>query len=159
ETSDVMLARYGDILHVIDHVALGIFVAELVAKLYGHRLRFFRDPWNCFDFLIVSVSLLPSEGTLSVLRSLRILRALRLISAMPSMRRVVAALLGAVPGMASIFSLLALVMYVAGVMATKLFARASPHYFGDLGTSLFTLFQTMTGEAWPDVARDVMAKQ
>ena len=32
----------------------------------------------------------------------------------------------------------------------------SPDYFGDLPTTLFTLFQTMTGEAWPDIARDVM---
>ena len=34
----------------------------------------------------------------------------------------------------------------------------SPDYFGDLPTTLFTLFQTMTGEAWPDIARDVMAQ-
>jgi voltage-gated sodium channel len=71
---------------------------------------------------------------------------------------VVSGLLNAVPGMASIGALLGLVIYVAGVMATKLFSEISPEYFGDLGTTLFTLFQTMTGEAWPDVARSVMAQ-
>jgi voltage-gated sodium channel len=156
ETSASMRAEYGTALHVVDRAALAIFVAELAVKLSVYRARFFRDPWNCFDFAIVGISLLPMTGALSVLRSLRILRALRLISTIPSMRRVVSALLGAMPGMASIFSLLALVLYVAGVMATKMFGSAAPRYFGDLGTSLFTLFQVMTGEAWPDVARDVM---
>jgi voltage-gated sodium channel len=60
--------------------------------------------------------------------------------------------------MASIGALLGLVIYVAAVMATKLFGTISPDYFGNLGTTLFTLFQTMTGEAWPDVAREVMAE-
>jgi voltage-gated sodium channel len=59
--------------------------------------------------------------------------------------------------MASVASLLALVIFVAGVMSTKLFGGIAPEYFGDLGTTLFTLFQIMTGEAWPDIARVVMA--
>jgi voltage-gated sodium channel len=55
-------------------------------------------------------------------------------------------------------ALLALVIFVASVMATSLFGAIAPQYFGDLGRSLFTLFQTMTGEAWPDIARVVMAQ-
>jgi voltage-gated sodium channel len=156
ETSPTMVGRYGDILHVLDHAALWIFVVELSARLYGHGLRFFRDPWNCFDFLIVGIALVPSSGTLSVLRSLRILRALRLVSIVPSMRRVVSTLLSAIPGMASIAMLLLLMLYIAGVMSTKLFGATTPEYFGDLSTSLFTLFQVMTGEGWPDIAREVM---
>lgn len=159
ETSPGLMARFGPVLHAADRIALGIFVAELALRGYAHRAAFLRDPWSVFDALVVGVSLLPASGGLSVLRSLRVLRVLRLISAVPSMRRVVAALLGAVPGVASIMGLLALVMYVAGVMATKLFAAPAPEYFGDLGTSLFTLFQVMTGESWPDVARTVMESQ
>ncbi|RJL31628.1 ion transporter [Bailinhaonella thermotolerans] len=158
ETSPAMLREYGGALHAVDHAALYVFVAELAAKVYAYRLRFFRDPWNVFDFLIVGMSLLPTTGGLSVLRALRIMRALRLISVVPSLRRVVSALLTAVPGMASIGVLLALVLYVAAVMATKLYGAAAPGYFSDLGTSLLTLFQVMTGDAWSDVAQEVMAK-
>jgi voltage-gated sodium channel len=43
-------------------------------------------------------------------------------------------------------------------MATNLFGGIAPEYFGHLGVSLFTLFQTMTGEAWPDIARSVMVE-
>jgi len=71
---------------------------------------------------------------------------------------VVSALLTALPGMASIIGLLALVLYVSAVMATKLFGAIAPEFFGSLGASLFTLFQVMTIEGWPDIARGVMAQ-
>src|SRR5918992_4930096 len=156
ETSPHMMERHGDILHALDRIALWIFVAELAARLYAYGPRFFRDPWNCFDLLIIGIALAPSSGSMSVLRSLRILRALRLVSIVPSMRGVVSTLLSAIPGMASIGMLLVLMLYVAGVMSTKLFGATTPEHFGDLGTSLFTLFQVMTGEAWPEIARQVM---
>jgi voltage-gated sodium channel len=159
ETSSRMMADYGGLLHVLDRATLAVFVLELLLRFYGYGWRFFRDPWSIFDVLVIGVALVPAAGPLSVLRTLRVLRVLRLVSAVPSMRRVVSGLLAAVPGMASVASLLALVIFVAGVMATKLFGAIAPEYFGDLGTSLFTLFQIMTGEAWPDVAHQVMAVQ
>ena len=55
-------------------------------------------------------------------------------------------------------ALLALVIFVAAVVATNLFGAIGPDSFGDLCGSLFTLFQTTTGEAWPDVAREIMAE-
>lgn len=158
ETSHTVMARAGGLLHTIDKIALTIFVVELLLKLYAYRLSFFRNAWNWFDFIIIGISLLPAAGGLSVLRAFRVLRVLRLISIVPSMRRVVTALLAAIPGMASIVGLLSLVMYVAAVMSTKLFGVTSPEYFGDLGKSLWTLFQVMTGEAWPEIARTVMAQ-
>ena len=74
------------------------------------------------------------------------------------MRGVVGALLTALPGMASIIGLMALVLYVSAVLATKLFREIAPELFDDLGASLFTLFQVMTVEGWPDIARAVMAQ-
>lgn len=159
ETSPELLASHGWLLHTVDRAALAMFTLELTARCYAHGWRFFRDPWNCFDATIVAIALLPATGTFSVLRALRVLRVLRLVSAFPSMRQVVSALLTAVPGMASIAALLGLILYVSAVIATKLFHRTSPEYFGDLGDSLFTLFQVMTGEAWSEVARDVMTHQ
>jgi voltage-gated sodium channel len=100
----------------------------------------------------------PATGGFSVLRALRVLRVLRLISGVPSIRRVVSTLLAAIPGAAAIIGLLALVIYVSAVMGTTLFGPRVPEHFGNLGTSLWTLFQTLTGEAWPDIADDVMAQ-
>lgn len=159
ETSETVMRSVGDVLHILDRAALSVFVAELLLKMYAYGLRFFRDPWNCFDVLVVGVSLVPAAGGVSVIRAFRVLRVLRLISSVPSMRKVVAGLLAAVPGMSSIAALLALVVYVAAVMATNLFGATSPEYFGDLGTSLWTLFQIMTGESWPDIAAELMEHQ
>ncbi len=157
ETSPEIASRHGDLLHAVDRAALSVFAAELAARFFVFRSRFFHDPWRVFDFLVIGIALLPSAGAFAVLRALRILRVLRLVSLVPSMRAVVGALLKALPGMASIIGLLALVLYVSAVLATKLFGAIAPQFFGTLGNSLFTLFQIMTVEGWPDIAREVMA--
>lgn len=159
ETSKAMVGQFGSVLTFLDRAALAIFVVELALRLYGFGWRFFRDPWNVFDLIIVGIAVVPTSGPFSVLRAMRVLRMLRLISMVPAMRRVVSGLLRSVPGLLSIMALLALVLYVAGVMATKMFGSVQPENFGDLGTSLFTLFQVMTGEAWPDIARELMKEQ
>lgn len=157
ETSPTVMAAIGPQLIALDKLVLGIFVAELLAKLVVYRKRFHRDPWNLFDLAVVAIALLPAAGGLSVLRSLRILRVLRLVSAVPSMRRVVGALLSAVPGIASILGLLSLVFYVFSVMATKLFGADFPEWFGTIGASAYSLFQIMTLESWSmGIVRPVM---
>jgi voltage-gated sodium channel len=158
ETSPAIMSAAGELLHAADRVALAIFVVDILLRLVAYGRRFWADPWNVFDFLIVAVAIVPASGPFSVLRALRVLRVLRLISMVPSMRRVVGGLLAAMPGMASIAMLLSLILYVAAVLGTNLFGAVAPQWFGDLGTTLFTLFQTMTGEGWGEIARDVMAE-
>ncbi|SDP41721.1 ion transporter [Lentzea jiangxiensis] len=160
ETSPELVASFGPVLHVVDRVALVVFVVELILRFWAYGTSFFRDPWNWFDTVVVAITLVPAgSGAFSVMRALRVIRVLRLVSVVPSMRRVVAALLSALPGMASITALLTLVLYVSGIIATKLFSEVAPKHFGDLGDSLFTLFQVMTGDAWSDVSRAVMEQQ
>lgn len=72
------------------------------------------------------------------------LRVRRLASVVRALRRVVDALVRAVPGIVSIGALLVIVFYVGAVMATTLFGQAFPELFGDLGAQLFSLFQIMT---------------
>lgn len=158
ETSLLISARFGDLLHVFDRFVLAVFIVELLLRGFVHRGRFFRDPWRVFDLIVVGIAVVPAGSAFTVLRSLRVLRVLRLVSLVPSMRGVVGALLKALPGMASIIGLMGLVLYVSAVMATKLFGAISPDLFGNLGASLFTLFQVMTVEGWPDIARGVMAR-
>ena len=157
ETSARVTAAIGPVLHVLDRALLSIFVVELLLKLAVYRTRFHRDPWNLFDAVVVGIALMPSTGALSVLRALRILRVLRLISAVPSMRRVVGALVISIPGIGSILGLLSLVYYVFAVMATKLFGPDFPEWFGTIGASAYTLFQVMTLESWSmGIVRPVM---
>lgn len=156
ETYPVEVPVLADALPLADKIIVSVFVIELMLKMIAYGPRFFRSGWNWFDLIIVSVSLVPDAGAFTVLRAMRILRVFRLFSVMPDMRKVVEALMKAIPGMGAILAVLALMFYVAAVMATKLFGGSSD-MFGTLGASAFTLFQVMTLEGWAmDVARPVM---
>ncbi|WP_262423220.1 ion transporter [Brevundimonas denitrificans] len=127
ETSPAVMAGWGNWLLWADRILLTVFVIEIGARLVVHRLAFFRDPWSLFDFVVVGVALVPATGAFSVLRALRVLRVLRLITVAPSLKRVVSALISALPGMGAIVMLLALVFYVSAVMATMLFGESFPN--------------------------------
>jgi voltage-gated sodium channel len=147
----------GGLLVAIDRIVLAIFVFEMIAKLLVYRLSFFRSGWNIFDLTIVGIALIPAAGPLTVLRALRILRVLRLLSVVPQMRSVVAALIGAIPGMGSIAAVMSLIFYVGSVLVTKLFGAAFPDWFGSIGASAYSLFQIMTLESWSmGIVRPVM---
>ncbi len=159
ETFPSVTAVYGPLLSWLDFIILWLFVAEILARMLVQRTAFFRDAWNIFDFVVIAIALIPATGPLQVLRALRILRVLRLITAVPSLKRVVGGLIGALPGMGSVVALLLLIFYIFAVMATKLFGADFPNYFGNLTSSIFTLFQIMTLEAWADgIVRPVMEK-
>ena len=160
ETWPLAMQAAGPLLLALDTLALWFFTVEIGLKLWLYRGRFFRDPWNVFDFLIVAVAWVPTSGPLSVLRALRIVRALRLLSIVPQMRTVIGALFQALPGMGSVIAVLALVFYVAAVMATKLFGADFPDWFGSIGASMYSLFQIMTLESWSmGIVRPVMEQQ
>ena len=157
ETDDDIMAAVGTVLLGIDSVILAIFVIEITLRLIVHRLRFFLDPWSVFDFLVVAIALVPASGPFEVLRALRVLRVLRLLTMVPSMRRVVAGMLKAIPGLGSVGMIMCILFYVAAVMATNLFGDAFPEWFGSLGASAYTLFQVMTLESWSmGIVRPVM---
>ncbi|MGR3483807.1 MAG: ion transporter [Paracoccaceae bacterium] len=157
ETVDAVMAAAGPLILALDRACLAVFVVEIAAKLFAERGRFFRSGWNVFDAVIVGIALVPAAGAFSVLRALRILRVLRLVTAVPSLRRVVEGLLNALPGMASVFLLMALIFYIGAVMTTKLFGATFPQWFGSIGASAYSLFQIMTLESWSmGIVRPVM---
>ena len=157
ETEPDILGAYAEILHILDRIILGIFTIEILIKLAHHKLSFFKNGWNTFDFLIVGIALIPSTGSLTVLRTLRIFRAMRLLSVVPSMRKVTQALFSAIPGMLSVGSMILLIFYVSAVLSTNLFGEDFTAWFGSIGRSMFTLFQIMTLESWSmGIVRPVM---
>ncbi len=159
ETSDDLMEVAGPLILALDTACLVVFVVELALKLFAQRLKFFRSGWNIFDFVIIGIALVPATQGFSVLRALRILRLLRVVSVAPALRRVVEGFVRAVPGMGSVFLLMAMIFYIGSVMATKLFGDAFPEWFGSIGASSYTLFQVMTLESWSmGIVRPVMAE-
>lgn len=151
ETSPKLLAQYGGLFHGLDLMLLWLFTVEIALRLIAVRptLSFFKNGWNVFDFIIVaSGHLLVGGQFVTVLRILRILRVLRTFSLIPSLRRMVNALLMTIPALGNIMLLMALVFYVFGVIGTVLFSKVAPEYFGSLPSTLLTLFQVATLESW-----------
>lgn len=155
ETSPAAVARYGVWLHALDQIVLWIFIAEIAIKLAAEGKtpwRYFRDPFNVFDFAIVSVSLLPLGAQyVTVLRLLRLLRVLRLVHALPRLQILVSALLKSLPSMAYVGVFLGLLFYVYGVAGVFLFGKNDPTHFGSLALAMLTLFTVVTLEGWAEL--------
>ena len=157
ETSPSVVLSYGSLLSLLDTVILAVFIIEIAIKMAYRGLGFFKNGWNSFDFLVVSIALIPASGPFAVVRALRILRVLRLLSMVPQMRTVVQAFIMAIPGMLSIVALILLIFYVSAVLATNLFGQDFPVWFGHIGRSMYSLFQIMTLESWSmGIVRPIM---
>ncbi len=152
ETHRPWMEAYGPIFHALDRVVLALFVAELAIRIaaYGRwPWKFFLDPWNCFDAVIVGVCLLPGHTEFAaVLRLVRVLRVLRLVTAVPRLQLLVLALIKSVPSMSYVAILLSLLFYVYAVGGVALFGEGDPESFGSLPRAALTLFQVVTMEGW-----------
>ncbi len=151
ETFPALYSSYESWFIILDQVLLWLFTAEIALRLMAIRptWAFFKNGWNVFDFIIVaSGHLLAGAPFVTVLRILRVLRMLRTFSVIPSLRRMVQALILTIPSLGNIMLLMGLVLYIFGVAGTVLFAEADPVHFGSLPASLLTLFQVSTLEAW-----------
>ncbi|MGK7872746.1 MAG: ion transporter [Xenococcaceae cyanobacterium] len=155
QTNPELAAKYSWPLMFLDHIIVGIFVAELILKIIaeGNKpWRYFQDPWNVFDFIIIVAFLIPIDNKyVIVLRLLRILRFLRLVRVLPRLQVIVNAILASIPSMGYITLLLALVFYIYGVLATFLFSANDPVHFSSLLVSMLTLFRVVTFEDWTDI--------
>ncbi len=155
ETSRDLVERHGELLHGLDLLVLWIFVVEAALKIARHGRRWYRyfgDPWNVFDFLIVVVCLLPIGGQYAaVLRLARVLRALRLVTAVPKLQLLVSSLLKSIPSLGYVGLLMGVLFYVYAVMGVSMFRGNDPVHFQDLSTALLTLFRVVTLEDWTDV--------
>ena len=142
--------RHHTLLTWLNNIVLWIFVAEAAIKMAQHGRQFYRyffDPWNLFDFIIVVVCFLPINASYAaVLRLARVMRALRLMTALPKLQVIVGALIKSIPSMGYVGIVLALNFYVYAVMGVFLFSKNDPVHFKDLQTGMLSLFRVVTRE-------------
>lgn len=155
ETSPKIMEKWGASLKIIDRLLVLLFAMEIGLRLASHGRtfwRFFSDPWNVFDFVVVTACLLPaSPQYLAVLRLFRVLRVLRLVTTVPKLQLLVGALFKSIPSMGYIIVLLSVHFYIYAVLGTFLFGANDPWHFGSLGKSALTLFQVVTLEGWVEI--------
>jgi len=135
-----------------------LYAAEMVWRLHDHRCGFFYGPgmaWNIFDLLVMSTSVMDavlwstgmevSTGGEQVCRVFRILRLLRVFRAVRFFSDIESVVVMAGRATMKLFFLVALVIFVAAVVATHLlFDSGVSTKFGHLGQSMWSLLKLMT---------------
>tara|TARA_Y100000389_G_C17198068_1_gene382217 strand:- start:38 stop:610 length:573 start_codon:yes stop_codon:yes gene_type:complete len=124
-------------------------------------LDFFKKGWNNFDFIIVTISLIPIDNTDVVLlgRLLRVFRVMRLITFIPEFRKIIETILKAIPQVSYVSLFMFIEMYMFAAIGSILYAEIDPTHWENIGLSMLTLFQVATGEAWPDLLATTMSQK
>ncbi|AQQ66575.1 ion transporter [Microbulbifer agarilyticus] len=160
ETSTWVVERFNGMLQGVNQLILLSFMVEAAIKIAaeGRRpWRYFANGWNCFDFSIIVLSLIPAAGPMATLaRLVRVLRVLRLVSAFPELRLLVDTLLRSLPSMFHISLLMGIIFYIYGVAGYFLFHEIDPTHWRTLPIALLSLFRIVTFEDWTDIMYTAM---
>ncbi|CAJ1387829.1 unnamed protein product [Effrenium voratum] len=156
---------------VLNAVAVGIFLAELMLMFAAHGCRrFFCGPnmmWNIFDFVIIGIAILETTAELwqqtanqvstaqvRVIRAVRLLRAfrsmrlVRLLRYVGALRTLVLSIMSSIASLVWTLVLLILLFYVFGVIFTQLI---SDHCRYEAGFSSMSECDPMVARFWPSL--------
>lgn len=139
-----------------------IFLIELILRMVSYfprPLNFFRSGWNIFDFIVIGAALIPAiRAQAEVLRLLRLARIVRLLRFLPNARMLIATMGKALPSVLSMVVLVILILFIYGMVGFVMLGDALPKEWGNIGSSMMTLFILLTLENFPtylDQAQEV----
>ena len=143
------------IISLLDYSITIFFVVEITIRFIGEpkKSQFFKNGWNVFDTVIVCISLIPipNNSSFLLLRLLRVFRVLRIISVIPELKMIIEALLQSIKRVFYVSLLLFIILYIYATMGSILFSEDIPARWGNVGTSMITLFQVLTLSSWEQV--------
>ncbi|TGZ60418.1 hypothetical protein CRM22_008542 [Opisthorchis felineus] len=152
-------------LYYAEYVFLGLFIAEMLLKMYGLKVPiYFESTFNIFDCAVIIGSLFEilwgvfhpeASFGISVLRALRLLRIFKVTRYWASLRNLVLSLLNSMRSIISLLFLLFLFILIFALLGMQLFGgdfnfgegRPTQH-FDTFVKALLTVFQILTGEDW-----------
>jgi len=162
QTYEGVVDRWGDLLDLVNAACLAVFVVELAIRMgsyWPRPLRFFRNGWNIFDFVVVMAVFVPGiRQNATLLRLLRLLRVVRIVRVLPDLRVLLLGVWKSVPPLASIGAVTAMILFVYGMVGWIWFGDELPEEWGNIGRGMLTLFVMLTLENFPlymDEAMDV----
>nr|CAH8840092.1 unnamed protein product [Trichobilharzia regenti] len=152
-------------LYYAEFVFLGLFIVEMLLKVYGLNVRiYFESSFNIFDCVVIIGSLFEiiwgffhpdASFGISVLRALRLLRIFKVTRYWASLRNLVLSLLNSMRSIISLLFLLFLFILIFALLGMQLFGgdfnfdEGRPtQNFDTFVKALLTVFQILTGEDW-----------
>ena len=149
------------LFNFVESLVVTVFIVEAAFKLtaqYPKPQMYFRDGWNCFDFAIIILSLMPFAGQFSTAaRLVRLLRITRLITKSTELRAIVSTLVRSIPSIVNILILLSILFFIYAVIGYHLFRNVDPQHWSSFLTSATTLFQIITLEGWVNVMEPIVS--
>jgi voltage-gated sodium channel len=146
---------------LVQSLVISVFIVEAALRLiavYPRPQMYFKEPWNCFDFAIIILSLMPTSGQFSTIaRLVRLLRITRLVTKSIELRAIVSTLIRSIPSIFNILILLSILFFIYAIVGYHLFRDVDPQHWSSFPTSLITLFQIITLEGWVNVMQPVLA--
>nr|KAG5703735.1 hypothetical protein BaRGS_023024 [Batillaria attramentaria] len=154
------------------NAAFGIcYIIEAVLKLIVLRMKYFKDAWNIFDFVIVVLvcihfaifkldvkSNMISPAILRIFQVVRVTRATRLMKWTVGIRRLLYTLMISLPAILSIGSLLLLIIFIYAIMGMSAFGdirvtgALNDHVnFRTFTKSSMLLIRLATAAGWNDI--------
>ncbi|KAF8791824.1 Sodium channel protein para like protein [Argiope bruennichi] len=166
---------FDTILERLNIFFIAIFTAECVLKIFALRMYYFKEPWNVFDFVVVTLSILGivlkdliakyfvSPTLLRVVRVVKVGRVLRLVKGARGIRTLLFALAMSLPALFNICLLLFLVMFIYAIFGMSFFMNVKHRAgvdqnfnFETFGQSMILLFQMSTSAGWDGVLAAIM---
>jgi voltage-gated sodium channel len=151
----------GDIFITTHSLVVTAFIIEAALRLialYPKPQNYFKDGWNCFDFAIIILSLIPIAGQFSTIaRLVRLLRITRLITKSTELRAIVSTLVRSIPSIFNILILLSILFFIYAIVGYHLFRTVDPEHWSSFPTSAITLFQIITLEGWVEVMEPIIS--
>ncbi|NWT99344.1 SCN5A protein, partial [Urocynchramus pylzowi] len=163
-------------------VFTGIFTAEMILKIIAlDPYYYFQQPWNIFDSVIVTLSLIELSfpkhkskkerrkgGTLSVLRSFRLLRVFKLAKSWPTLNTLIKIICNSLGALSNLTLVLAIIIFIFAIVGVQLFGRSyvlnctkiskdcKPRWhMKDFFHSFLVIFRILCGE-WIETMWDCM---
>lgn len=161
------------VLEVTVWVIILIFIIEIGLQWTVGFSKYWRNPWNVFDFTITLVSFVPEffvftdrayrVTTKRIILVFRVLRCLKLFPRIRQVRVIIMAITKALRAMAFILLLLIFFFYVfavAGIFFFESYSRSDREdleynmYFKDMPNALVTIFILFTMDHWYALLQD-----
>ncbi|CAO2596296.1 Cation channel sperm-associated protein 3 [Lemmus lemmus] len=142
---------------------VSIYTCEFLMKVYVDPIKYWRDGYNLLDVVIIFIILIPYTlrkikgrfyKNLNIADGIQSLRILKLISYSRGIRTLITAVGQTVYTVASVLTLLFVLMYIFAILGFCLFGvveRGDLNNWGNLASAFFTLFSLATVDGWTNL--------
>ncbi|XP_057643062.1 cation channel sperm-associated protein 3 [Chionomys nivalis] len=142
---------------------VSIYICEFLMKVYVDPIKYWSDGYNLLDVVIIFIISIPYTlrkikgqlyKNLNIADGIQSLRILKLISYSRGIRTLITAVGQTVYTVASVLTLLFVLMYIFAILGFCLFGvveRGDLNNWGNLASAFFTLFSLATVDGWTNL--------